>query len=256
MSKDDFDRAVETGRPYFGPYMMCRRSWPHIYWYQQKLMRLLSGEPRSEPFDILEIGAWAGASRVSWGHALRENFTGAGRIASVDPWKSDEHPDIKAAFLHNIAASGLVDLVEPFEGTGEEAFETYADRRFDIVYVDGDHSYPFVRIDIDGALRLLKPGGVICGDDLEVQLHELDGAQVRASTARGEDWAADPRSGNGYHPGVTLAVGETFGPVSAWHGFWAVRSSAEGFRPLSLDDVQASLPDALMQYDNEGRRVG
>jgi predicted O-methyltransferase YrrM len=38
--------------------------------------------------------------------------------------------------------------------------------RFDLVWVDGDHSYPVVVVDIINALRLLRPGGVIMCDDV------------------------------------------------------------------------------------------
>ena len=43
-------------------------------------------------------------------------------------------------------------------------FSAYAGQ-CDFVYIDGNHTYPFVKSDTEIALRLLKPGGVILWDD-------------------------------------------------------------------------------------------
>ena len=80
---------------------------------------------------------------------------------------------------------------------------------FDLVFVDGDHSYAAVLADIQAAGGLIKDGGVLCGDDLERQSFEID--QAYARTQIDSDYIRDPRSGHEYHPGVTLAVGELFG---------------------------------------------
>jgi predicted O-methyltransferase YrrM len=256
MSQSDFEDALRNGRPYFEPYKSCRKSWPHIYWYQQKLIHWMAQRPWPAPPEILEIGSWAGASAVSWGHALNTCFRGKGHILCVDPWESDDVPDIKSIFLHNVRAAGIDALVEPFDGTNHEAFSALKERRFDVIYIDGDHAYPHVSFDIANARRHLRPGGIICGDDLEVQVDEITMADVIDSTDRGDSWALSPKDGNGYHPGVTRAVAEAFGAVSSWFGFWAVQENGESWVRIPLDDMEAGMPPALMEYDDEGRRVG
>ncbi len=256
MTQIDFEDALRNGRPYFGPYKSCRKSWPHIYWYHQKLIRWMASRPFPRRLEILEIGAWAGASAVSWGHALNAYFGGDGRIVSVDPWRSDEVPEIKSIFLHNVRAAGVDALVEPYEGTNREAFYTLEQQRFDVIYIDGDHSYPHASFDIANARRLLRPGGVICGDDLELQLNEISTSHVYDATDRGADWALRPDDGAGYHPGVTRAVAEAFGAVSSWFGFWAVQEVRGQWSRVPLDDVKADMPPSLLEYDDEGRRVG
>ena len=45
---------------------------------------------------------------------------------------------------------------------------------YDVVFIDADHTYGPVRKDITESLRLIKDGGIICGDDLNLQFHEVD----------------------------------------------------------------------------------
>ena len=221
------------------------------------------GTRAATPLSILEIGAWAGASTVSWGEGLLRYFEGNGHIVSVDVWATQGEPvadlapaagAIKHVFLHNVRASGLAALVEPLHAESDTAFEQLAGRRFDLIYVDGDHRYEQVRRDLANAKKYLAPGGVICGDDLEVQMG--DGAEevVAETVARNEAWAAHPKNGLGFHPGVTQAVFESFGRVSAWGGFWAMAEMGRGWAPVSLDGIDAEVPRCLVQYDEDGKR--
>jgi predicted O-methyltransferase YrrM len=267
VSRADFEAALGANQPYFGPHLGCRRSWPHIYWFQQKLMKKLAAERAGKPtvaLHILEIGAWAGASTVSWGEGLQRYFAGNGHIVSVDAWAPYAEPvaevapaaaAIKHVFLHNVRASGLAALVEPIQAESDRAFDHLAPRRFDLIYVDGDHRYEQVRRDLANAKRCLAPGGVICGDDLEVQIGDGADDVVTVAIARGEAWAAHPGSDLGFHPGVTRAVSEGFGRVSAWGGFWAMAEKDGDWEPVSLDGIEADVPRALVQYDEDGRRL-
>ena len=115
MSKDHFEESFRTSRPYFGPYLACRRSWPQVYGAQQRLMKKLASLRRSGPIEILEVGAWAGASAVSWGFALQSHYGGRGRIVSVDIWSSEGEPSIRSVFQHNVRASGIEHMVEPLQ---------------------------------------------------------------------------------------------------------------------------------------------
>jgi predicted O-methyltransferase YrrM len=268
VSQTDFEAALSANQPYFGPHLGCRRSWPHIYWFQQKLLKKLGGDradrSAAAPLSILEIGAWAGASTVSWGEGLLRYFAGRGHIVSVDAWASHTEPvadlaptagAIKHVFLHNVRASGLAAMVEPVQAESDAAFDQLAGRRFDVIYVDGDHRYEQVRRDLANAKKYLTPGGVICGDDLEVQMGDGADDIVAETVARNEAWAAHPESGLGFHPGVTQAVFESFGRVSAWGGFWAMAETEGGWEPISLDGIDAEVPRCLGQYDEDGRRL-
>jgi hypothetical protein len=90
MSKADYFLAVKTGKPYFGPYKTCRKSWSHIYWYQQKLIKYISLKTKIDQINILEIGSWAGASSFSWCEGIDRYFKRCGSIVCVDIWNSHE----------------------------------------------------------------------------------------------------------------------------------------------------------------------
>ena len=58
------------------------------------------------------------------------------------------------------------------------------------IFIDGAHGYEDVKFDIAEARRLVKDGGFICGDDLELQMHEIDPAFAQAH--KEEDYLEDP----------------------------------------------------------------
>ena len=92
-----------------------------------------------------------------------------------------------------------------------------ADNFFDLVFIDGSHYYRDVRRDIELALRILKPGGIICGDDLEI-LPSTDLAAF-AKQHPDEDAISGPE-GDFFHPGVALAVYELLQTVEMKAGTW------------------------------------
>ena len=49
----------------------------------------------------------------------------------------------------------------------------------DWIYIDGDHTYDAARADLDAAMRVVKPGGLICADDYRLGKWWGDGV-VRA----------------------------------------------------------------------------
>ncbi len=264
MSHKDFINALEIANPYFGPFMSCRKSWPHIYWYQQKLVKYLSGLGELERLAILEIGSWAGASTYSWCNAISKYFDGRGDLTCVDVWDRNIEPvqaepgqslpDMLDVFIHNVAAGGFADQVRHIKSPSDEAYKILPNRSFDLVYIDGDHSYGQVLRDIEHGLEVLNPGGIMCGDDLEIQADAVQPELLEIHSEIGDGWAVNPETGDGYHAGVTRAVSETLGRVSSWHGFWAVKINKLGTHLLDIANVDASIPRPLLQYNNEGEK--
>jgi hypothetical protein len=102
----------------------------------------------------------------------------------------------------------------------------------DSVFIDGDHAYSSVALDIRDYAPLVMDGGYICGDDLELQMSEIDGNLAR--TRLDDDLVRDARTGTDFHPGVTMAVGEYFGEVSSYSGFWVMKKTGDTWRKVAL----------------------
>lgn len=105
--------------------------------------------------DVLEIGSYQGKSTICLAQSARA-------VLSVDPHDGRATPrprPTKQAMQVNLRrynVDGKVAHAWPFPENGES---------FDLVFIDGDHSYEAVKADIETAKRVLRPGGVIACHD-------------------------------------------------------------------------------------------
>lgn len=207
---------------------------------------------------VLEIGSWYGASALSWGQGLALHNDARGSITCVDGWvpffdRSLHQDEVYVAmeqalgsdaayniFLHNI--STLPETIERnhFRGSSDKVLPLLREGGFDVVFIDADHTYAPVKRDILLSMPLIREGGVICGDDLNLQFADVDQAGAKANHDR--DFIKDPKTGRNFHPGVTLAVHEIFGDVSMWGGFWAMQKVAGEWKRFSLRDMPVHFP--------------
>ncbi|MCO6438147.1 MAG: class I SAM-dependent methyltransferase [Phycisphaerae bacterium] len=232
----------------------------------QAAVRALASATSDRPLRVLELGSWAGASAITWASSIKRFCQRGGTIVCVDSWAPFFNPaemgtvpvyqemhdasktgDIFTLFLHNVSASGHDDIILPLRGTTAELLSRFPAESFDIVYVDASHFYDDVRHDLTHSLRLVRLGGYLCGDDLEAQLSSVDRLEARGNGNR--DYVPDRRSGVYLHAGVTVAVGEIFGNVAEWEGFWAVQRNLNGWN-ISPDVPFAGLdiPQHLLPW--------
>ena len=68
---------------------------------------------------------------------------------------------VRSKFAGEITA-GRVVIHRGFSG---DVLSRFADAHFDWIYIDGNHLFEFVRLDLELAWRKTRAGGVICGDD-------------------------------------------------------------------------------------------
>jgi predicted O-methyltransferase YrrM len=218
------------------------------------------------PLRILEIGSWAGASAVSWAKGLQALGID-GTVLCLDRWEPyfDTRTDSAAVYVemneaaksgailelfhHNLRTCGVGPYVQFCRGEVREVAPTLASGTFDIIYLDGSHRYDDVMFDLHEAARLVANDGIVCGDDLELQQHELAADERPDAVTASIDYVWLQSKQLSYHPGVTKAVAETLGPVTAWNGFWAARKAANGWTPVELDlrhvEIPAHLSDDL-----------
>ena len=208
---------------------------------------------------ILEIGSWVGASALSWAQGINLYCHGKGTLTCLDAWQpffdrtihtDDVYRTMEEAlvsdaayqlFQHNIKTLDPSITCQHLRGKSEHLLPLLREQCFDIIFIDANHAYEAVLRDIQLAMPLLKNQGILCGDDLNKQLSAVDYAHAKQHAH--QDFIKDPVSGRGYHPGVTLAVGETFGDVSAWGGFWAMQKNKNTWQKLSLKGMPVVYPN-------------
>lgn len=215
-------------QPDFGP---APQGSPLRHRHFARIPALLGGDE----FRVLEVGSWTGESALVWARAIRR-----GAITCVDPWEPYASvADIASANPIYVKMDQMLHSEEALKlfrhniRLGSPGVSIYYKRCrlseflglnnfYDIVYIDGSHYYEDVRTDLEIAKRLVRRGGVICGDDLELQADQIDFKHARTCARR--DYVIEPKTGREFHPGVTLAVWEAFGGL-VWSadGFWAMR---------------------------------
>lgn len=258
MSYRRLVEALFTGQPYFGMALRAFQGPPVRHKYMLPVVKAVM-KGAGGRIEILEIGSWAGASAISWAWALNK-LEVDGRITCVDPWrpyfdlgkeKSLHYQRMNRAagsgmiyrlFRHNVSSSGFSDVIRARVGESRKVLPKLAPKRFHVVYVDGSHAFEDVLFDLQQAKRLIRPGGIICGDDLELQRKDLDSFELEAAAATGQDFVFAVTAQAHYHPGVTSAVGQEFGEVNVWDGLWAVRFSGEGPAKMELEVTDSELP--------------
>lgn len=259
MSESRLIEALLTGKPYFGPAMRVTQSPPVRHGYLTALVAALAQSKRYGRIHILEIGSWAGASAVTWAMAV-QRLGRKGKIICVDRWQPYFDERLETArhyqamneaargekvfklFLHNIRAANVEHMVDYRVGDARKILPELPEAKYDIVYIDGSHLYESVRADIHDAKRLVRDGGIICGDDLELQRTCVDDREHRTVVKLNKDFVHSSKANADYHPGVTEAVAAEFGEVSNWEGVWAIRKLGSQWAKVELDALAVQIP--------------
>jgi predicted O-methyltransferase YrrM len=257
------ERAIDRGIPYFGPELAARQGAPIRHAYMGALIERLQSELGATSLRVLEVGSWAGGSAITWAIAIKK-YIGAGSVFCIDHWQpyfslevntervyrqmdaAARAGTILPLFLHNIRVCGYDDMVVAMRGDARQLLPVLAPMQFDIVFIDASHLYRDVRADLAESADLVRDGGILCGDDLELQADACDLDAARRADGEGRDFVRDGRSGAYFHPGVTLAIWEMFGRVSSWEGFWAMRKTPRGWRKLRLRSAGLVAPAHLV----------
>ncbi|TAH34611.1 MAG: class I SAM-dependent methyltransferase [Planctomycetota bacterium] len=120
---------------------------------------------QAAPVRCLETGLAYGLSALFICEALLRSGQPEVRHCAIDPrqgWRFDN------AGLRSLRRAGLGDLVEFHREDSQLVLPRLLaeGRRFDFAFVDGDHNYDAVFVDLYFLHRLMAPGGLIVVDDL------------------------------------------------------------------------------------------
>lgn len=113
-----------------------------------------------------EVGVWAGENARNLVQIIPDV-----KLYLVDPYKEYSHAqrvwkvlDKVRKTAHNRLRHDNVDFLEMFS---EQAAAKVKDNSLDFVYIDGNHAYDFVMLDIIMWNPKVKKGGIISGHDYE-----------------------------------------------------------------------------------------
>jgi len=94
-------------------------------------------------------------------------------LCLIDLWEFDETTEIKPrpgekiniVYETVLKRNSKRKNVKIYQGTSDKVLSSFPDEYFDWLYIDGDHRYEGVKSDLKLAVRKVKNGGFIAGDD-------------------------------------------------------------------------------------------
>ncbi len=139
---------------------------------------ILYGYARRCIGNAIEIGSFRGASTVIIAQGLKDG--NGGLLLSIDPY--DNIQTEAGAFIirqynrlsnmynkwiqhRNIRKYSVGDTVLSYAETSYDIARSLSDDQFGLIFIDGDHSYPAVKVDLQMYIPKLRSGGIlICHD--------------------------------------------------------------------------------------------
>lgn len=109
----------------------------------------------------VEVGSYYGLGSTP---VLSRAMGADGLLVCVDNW-----PEVAvfSGFMSNIHRMGMLSRIVPLRVWSETAAKMFKPGTFDLAFIDGGHSHACVQSDIRFWLPLVRPGGIICGDDYD-----------------------------------------------------------------------------------------
>ncbi len=162
------------------PYSVDLQGWGHESPIFEEVFS------QRKPRSVIEVGTWNGASAIRMAQLLKKH-SHEGVILCIDTWLgssrvlwTDEHrhhlrlehgfPTQYFQFLANVVLEGHRDVILPLpmESTQAALFLREEEVEADVIYIDGSHREEGVYRDLASYWPLLRPDGVIFGDDYSV----------------------------------------------------------------------------------------
>lgn len=153
-------------------------------WFIEDGLTVLNNVDSSNELHVLEIGSFEGKSTIWFLDNILQHQKST--ITCVDPWldysqnqdslnsyekKNNEwkmiERGIKQNFLQNIIESGYSDKVLIRQGFSDKILPSLITEQkiYDVIFIDGNHTAPYVLMDAIMSWTLLKKGGIIIFDD-------------------------------------------------------------------------------------------
>lgn len=123
----------------------------------------------------LEVGSWVGLSSSVTAFGLIANSNFNAKIFCVDPWEvmleqekyknNFVNENLLDTFKLNIQKLKVSKYITPLQGKSVDISKSIDEKDFDIIFIDGEHSFEACYEDIKSWLPKLKKGGKMFGHD-------------------------------------------------------------------------------------------
>lgn len=144
-----------------------------------------------QPHLAIEVGSWKGKSAIHLAGLMRKHWGSDCAVVCVDTWLGSDpvhqwrnrddptwgmgsrylhgYPTMYFQFLANVCRQGHQDIIVPFPNTSNVAAAWFAQvaLQADLIYIDGCHNEEEVYLDLCHYWPVLRPGGVMFGDDFD-----------------------------------------------------------------------------------------
>ena len=138
-------------------------------WFNSPSVYKMLVENCREDGEIVELGAWKGRSSA---FLVVEAYNKSPKIKIhiVDTWggnpldgSQDQSDDPYNKFISNMSV--LDGHYQAHRMTTNEAVKLFEDESLDAVFIDADHSYEAVKLDIQNWMPKVRKGGILAGHD-------------------------------------------------------------------------------------------
>jgi hypothetical protein len=155
-----------------------------------------------------EIGTYDGSTTRAYIDIIKQN---GGHLYAIDWFKGNENvsgphayndsnkTNVYNSFISNI--NQYLDITTILDGKSIDMIPQIPDHSLDICFIDADHRYTNVYKDIELCIPKIKPGGLLCGHDLE---------DINLANKANHEWLEQDYV-NRTHWGVIQAVYDHFG---------------------------------------------
>jgi cephalosporin hydroxylase len=169
--------------PFFGVDLEGRQIEMYGWYYDHPAFQQIISQLK--PTKIIEVGSLYGASAIHMAKLTKELGLDA-EILCIDTflgapeyWEEATMPQLKLRcgfprfyeqFMVNVIKSGQQDVITPFPLVSTLAAQVLRSQKIsaDLIYVDAAHTYREALADIQAFWPLVRPGGVMFGDDFDV----------------------------------------------------------------------------------------
>lgn len=174
--KQTYDKWIATGRSNIDFCVGCSE-------LEYQILNAICALPNIHT--VLEIGPGQGASTEMM---LISLFKNNAKLTQVE-----FNPEIKTTQL---ISSEYLPNVQTIYSTSLRFFETNT-QRFDLIFVDGDHSAVGSEMDIKSACASLNPNGLILAHDIYSMADWIEGYCIKYAKDNGKQFAKCPKGGMG-----------------------------------------------------------